>query len=123
MLFLQLVPVILSLAVLAAHFSRQGQPMLVFLPVALMGLLAVPRLWAARLLQAVLLLGAAEWVRTIIVLARIRGENGLPVTRMAIILSAVAILTAASALVFRTRRARARFWVAVQHQSNRRTDL
>ena len=113
MLFLQLVPVILSLAVLAAHFSRHGQPMLVFLSVALIGLLAVPRLWAARLLQVVLLLGAAEWVRTLIVLGRIRDEQGLSATRMVIILAAVAILTAASALVFRTRRARARFRVVV----------
>ena len=113
MLFLQLVPVILSLMVLAAHFSRHDQPMLVFLPVALLGLLAVPRLWAARLLQVALLLGAAEWVRTLIVLARIRVEQGLPATRLVIILSVVALLTAASALVFRTRRARVRFRAAV----------
>lgn len=112
MLLLQIVPVILSLAVLAAHFSRHDQPMLVFLSLALIGLLAVPRLWAARLLQAALLLGAAEWVRTLVVLARIRAEQGLPATRMVIILAVVAILTAASALVFRTRRARARFRAA-----------
>ena len=113
MLFLQLLPVILSLAVLAAHFARHGQPMLVFLPVALIGLLAVPRRWAARLLQVVLLLGAAEWVRTLIVMSRVRAEHGMPATRMVIILASVAILTAASALVFRTRRARARFSVPV----------
>jgi len=112
MLFLQLVPVILSLVVLAAHFSRHGQPVLVYVSVAMIGLLAVPRLWAARLLQVVLLLGAAEWTRTMITLAQIRVEQGLPATRMAIILTAVALLTAASALVFRTRRARARFRAA-----------
>jgi hypothetical protein len=117
MLFLQLVPVILSLVVLAAHFLRQGQPILVFLSLALVGLLAVPRVWAARLLQVVLLLGAAEWVRTVIVLARVRTEHGQPVTRMVIILGAVAVLTAASALVFRTRRARARFQLAVPDRS------
>ncbi len=109
MLFLQMLPVVLSLLILAAHFSRHGQPTLVVLSVALMGLLAVPRSWAARVLQVVLLLGAAEWVRTVIVLARIRAEHDLPATRMVIILVAVALLTAASALVFRTRRARARF--------------
>jgi hypothetical protein len=109
MLFLLLLPVVLSLAVLAAHFWRHDQPMLVFLAVALIGLTAVPRLWAARLLQVALLLGAAEWVRTTFVLARIRTEHGLPATRMVIILAAVATLTAASALVFRTRSARARF--------------
>jgi len=109
MLFLRFVPVVLSLLVLAAHFSRHGQPVLTFLPVALIALLAVPRPWAARLLQVALLLGAAEWVRTLVVLARIRAEHGLPATRMVIILAAVAALAASSALVFRTRRVRDRF--------------
>jgi hypothetical protein len=109
MLIVQLIPVGLSLLILAAHFMRQDQPVLVFLSVALIGLLAVPRLWAARLLQAVLLLGAAEWTRTVIVLARLRVEHGTPVTRLVIILSAVALLTAASALLFRTRNARVHF--------------
>jgi hypothetical protein len=119
MLFLQLVPVILSLVVLAAHFSRHGQPMLMFLSLALIGFLAVPRLWTARLLQVALLLGAVEWVWTLIILARVRAEHGLPATRMAIILAAVAILTAASALVFRTRRSRARFRVEVSDDAPR----
>ena len=113
MLVLQLLPVVLSLAVLAAHFSRHDQPVLMILSVALMGLLAVPRLWAARALQVVLVLGAAEWVRTMIVLARIRAEDGQSAGRMVVILTVVALLTAASALALHTRRARARFRAAV----------
>jgi len=111
MLWLQLIPVVLSLGVLAAHFSRHDQPALMGLSVALMGLLAVPRRWAARVLQIVLLVAAAEWVRTMIVLARIRTELGQDASRMVVILTAVALLTAASALVLNTRRARARFRV------------
>lgn len=114
MLLLQLIPVILSLLVLAAHFWRQGHPMLVFLSLALIGLLAVPRLWAARLLQFALVLGAAEWMRTLIVLVRVRGDLGLPSTRLIIILTVVAILTIASTLVFTTSRARSRFNKAIQ---------
>ncbi len=114
MLLLQLVPVILSLVVLAAHFWRQGHPMLVFLSLALIGLLAVPRLWAARLLQGALVLGAAEWMRTLIVLVRMRVDLGLSSTRLIIILTAVAILTIASTLVFTTSRARSRFKKATQ---------
>lgn len=109
MLALQLLPVVLSLLVLAAHFMRQSQPVLVVLSMALLALLAVPRRWSARVLQAALVLGAAEWVRTLVFLARIRSEFGMPATRMALILGLVAAFTAASALVFRTRRARARF--------------
>jgi hypothetical protein len=109
MLILQLLPVMLSLVVLAAHFVRHGQPVLVFLSLAAIGLLAVPRRWAALVLQVALLLGAAEWARTLVILVRLRTASGEPVDRMAIILSAVAVATAASALVFRTRRARSQF--------------
>jgi hypothetical protein len=99
----------LSFVVLAAHFVRHGHPVFVFLSVAAIGLAAVPRRWAARVLQVALLLGAAEWVRTLIVLVRLRTGHGEPANRAAIILSVVAAVTAASALAFQTRRARARF--------------
>ena len=41
MLLLQLIPVILSLVVLAAHFARHGQMIFAMLSVPLMGLLVV----------------------------------------------------------------------------------
>ncbi|MBZ0269983.1 hypothetical protein K8I85_17665 [bacterium] len=109
MLALQLTPVVLVLLVLAAHFYRHGQFAFVALALAMIGLLAVPRRWASRTVQVGLLLGAAEWTRTLVVLARVRLEHGLPATRMVLILAAVALLTGASALLLRTRRARARF--------------
>ena len=73
MLVLQLVPVVLSLAVLAAHFARYGQWILVFLSIALMGLLAVPRRWAARLLQA----GQQGFQRVVLQLAGLRAGRML----------------------------------------------
>jgi len=109
MLALQLTPVVLALLVLAAHFYRHGQLVFVVAVLALAGLLAVPRRWASRVVQVGLLVGAAEWTRTLLVLARVRREHGMPATRMILILSAVALLTAAAALLLRTRRARARF--------------
>lgn len=109
MLALQLTPVVLVLLVLAAHFYRHGQPGPVVLVLATAGLLAVPRRWASRAVQVALLLGAAEWTRTLLMLTRGRLEQGMPATRMIVILAAVAILTAAAALLLRTRRARARF--------------
>jgi hypothetical protein len=109
MLVLQLLPVLISFVVLAAHFVRHGQTVFVFLSVAAIGLMAVPRRWAARTLQVALLLGAAEWVRTLVILVRLRTGHGESATRMAIILCAVAAVTAASALAFQTRRARTHF--------------
>ena len=103
-------PVVLSLLLLAAHASRAGFPLPVsVLILALMGLLAVPRCWAARTLQVVLVAGALEWIRTTVVLAMARQAAGMPATRMVLILVAVALLTAASALVFRSGRLRRRF--------------
>ena len=97
-------PVVLSLGLLGAHFLRAGMDVPVLLCVVLMGLLAVPRPWAARLVQAALVLGALEWVRTLVTIAGVRAAAGQPATRMAIILGTVALVTLASALVFRHRR-------------------
>jgi hypothetical protein len=97
---LLLAPAALSLLVLGAHFLRAGQPLLVVAAVALVGLLFVRRRWAARTVQAALLLGALEWVRTTLALAGARMSTGEPYLRMVVILGAVAAVCALSALVF-----------------------
>lgn len=99
----------LSALVLAAHFLRAGQAAGVAASLALLVLLAIPRRWAARVLQAGLLLGAAEWIRTLVLLVAARREAQAPYTRLAVILVAVAAVTAASALVFESRRLRERY--------------
>ena len=109
MTFLALLAPILSSLVLGAHFLRAGQWGGVAAALALLALLAVPRPWAARAAQAALLLGAAEWLRTLVRLVAERREEHVPYTRLAVILGAVAASTAASALVFESRRLRARF--------------
>lgn len=106
---LLLAPVVLSLLVLGAHFLRTGNLLLVLAVLALLGLLGVRRRWAARTVQVALLLGAAEWVRTLVVLNAVRVQAGLPARRMVIILGCVALVTAVSALVFRTARLRRRY--------------
>lgn len=106
---LRLLPVLLSLALLAAHFARRG-----FLVVAcaclLVGLLLFVRHpWSARVLQIVLVLAAVEWVRTLWGIAAVRHSHGQPWTRMALILGGVAAFTLASALVFRWPALRRRY--------------
>jgi hypothetical protein len=98
------IPAVLSLLVLGAHFLRQGQTLLVVISLGLIGLVAVPRGWALRVLQVALVLGAIEWIHTLLVLSRVRAEMGMPATRMVVILAAVALFTAASALVAPARR-------------------
>ena len=99
---LHLLPVILSGLVLSAHFLRSGSVLVVMACLAALLLLAVRERWAARLMQVLLLLGALEWIRTMLVLVAQRRSLSEPWIRMAMILSAVALFTAASALVFQS---------------------
>ncbi len=109
MVGLQLLPVVICLLVLGAHFLRSGSIVPVVLILVALVLLGVRRPWAARLVQAVLLLGTLEWVRTLVQLASWRVQTGQPATRMVVILGSVALLTGLSALVFRAARLRAWF--------------
>lgn len=106
MIGLQLAPVVLSLMVLAAHFLRGGHLLAVVLILVLLGLLAVRQRWVPRLVQVALLLGAAEWLRTLAELATERARAGQPAVRLVLILGTVAAVTGLSALAFRSARLR-----------------
>jgi hypothetical protein len=108
MLF-RLSPVILSALLLAAHFSRHGLPTLVVLSLLLPLVLLIKRPWAARAVQAILVLAAIEWLRTLVVLMRARLAAGEDWVRMAVILGVVASVTLASTLVFRNPKVRERY--------------
>lgn len=99
----------LAFAALAAHFYRAGSWPLLLICLVLMALLAWPRAWVARLVQLCLLAGAIEWLRTALGHIQQRMASGQPWGRLALILTVVALLTAAAALVFRHPRLRARF--------------
>lgn len=111
MIGLQLLPVVLSLMVLGAHFLRAGNVALVALVCVALGLLGVRRPAAARLVQAALVLGAMEWFRTLVVLVAWRAESGQPVVRLIFILGSVAAFTGMSALAFQA--ARMRSWYSL----------
>lgn len=109
MLLPRLAPVALSSLLLAAHFHRAGAPGFAMLAVASLALLLVRKPWVARILQAALLLGAVEWLRTLATFAAIRMSLGQPYLRMALILGAVALFTALAALSFESRALRERY--------------
>ena len=119
--FVRLLPVILSWIILGAHFMRSGGHLLmnfcimigldphtldggyyvlvgacVLLPL----LLLVRRPWVPLVMQLGLLLGALEWIRTLLAISAMRQMAGLPVGRMMVILGGVALFTGASSLVF-----------------------
>lgn len=105
----RLIPVILSALLMAAHFSRADNFFLILLSLIAPFILLVRKPWAARAMQIALLLGALEWVRTLVVIARARLAVGEPWLRMAVILGVVALVTAGSALVFQTKALKTRY--------------
>lgn len=107
--FVRCIPVILSTLVLGAHFYRSGNMIVVALLALLPLTLLIRKPWVPGFYAGVLLLGAAEWVRTLVEIAGVRQMQGAPWTRMAVILGVVALLTAFSALVFISRPMRTRY--------------
>lgn len=106
---IRLLPVILSFLLLSAHFYRAGHIILAGLCVAVLFLLFLRRSRVPHLFQALLVLSALEWLRTLYFFAAMRIAWDQPWTRLAVILTAVALFTAASGLVFRSKTLRARY--------------
>jgi len=102
--FLRLLPVVLSFLLLGAHFYRAGLLAVTGLCVVFLFLLFLRKRWVPRVFQALLLMGALEWLRTLYFFAAMRIAWGEPWTRLAVILGTVAVLTALSGLVFKHRK-------------------
>lgn len=109
MTFLRLLPVILSFLLLAAHFYRAGQILLVLVSLCLLLLLILRQSWVPRVIQVALLLGAAEWLHTLFKIIQVRMAYEMPWTRLGLILGGVALFTLMSALVFQGRSLRQRY--------------
>jgi hypothetical protein len=107
--FLLLLPAGLSTLVLAAHFMRRGSLLATLLCFALLSLLWRRRPWARRVLQGALVLGALEWIWTLLNFASARQTEGEPWLRMAIILGAVAVVALLGAALLETAAMRKRF--------------
>jgi len=101
MMFVRLLPVILSGILIGAHLLRGGHLLPVAAVLVMVVLLQVRERWVPRLAQVLLALATLEWIRTAVGLAQERIAEREPWLRMAIILGAVATVTALSALVFR----------------------
>jgi len=108
-MILRLLPAILSLLVLAAHFLRIGNLPVVLLLLACIALLGVRRPWAAYTVQAILGVGVIVWLLTMSGIAAIRIQNGEPWLRMAAILGAVTVYCVYAVWHFRHPRLRAWF--------------
>jgi hypothetical protein len=102
-LMLILIPAILSLLALGAHFLRMGSLPLALLCLVVIGLALTPRRWAVRGVQVVLALGVVEWAFTLLGFVAGRQQQGRPFLRGAIIIAAVGALAGVSAWLLQKR--------------------
>jgi len=107
--FLKYFSIILCFLLLAAHFGRANLFTLQIVVLVIPFLLFWKNKIAAGIVQICLILGSFEWIRTLIYYARIRVENDEPWLRLSIILGLVAILTFATALIFRSKYMKERY--------------
>jgi len=107
--FFQLVPVILSILFIGAHFLRAGNSVLVAISLVLLCCLFIRHPLTVRLMQLALFLSTIEWVHIGLILTSARSDAGLPWGRLAIILGVVALLSFASIFVFYTKALKNRY--------------
>lgn len=104
-----LLPVLLSVLTLSAHFYRAGMDVLVFMSMALPLLLMYRKPVTVRIVQIYLVLAAAEWARTMLTFIQVYESNGTSWHRLALILGTVLVFTAGSALLFQTKTLKRRY--------------
>lgn len=94
------IPAVLSSILLAARFSRGGNDYMALAFVLLPFILFTKKRWVMRFYQLILLGGAVIWLERAIFLIKLRQRMNMPWMRMGFILTAVALFTLLSALVF-----------------------
>jgi len=92
------VPLALSALLMAAHFFRGGNIFVTVLCLAAPLLLVLRRRAVTIAVQVMLVLAAAEWLRTAFAIAQERAAAGAPAARMFAILGSVALFTLLSAV-------------------------
>jgi hypothetical protein len=100
---IKLLAVILSFLLLGAHFLREHLEFLAVIALLFPFLLFLKKAWIPRLFQITLLLGALEWIRSLYLYILLYQENGKSCTKLILIIGSVALFTALSALVFRSK--------------------
>ncbi len=105
----RIVLVIIAALLIAAHFLRAMDTPMVALSLAAPLLLLWRRHWSLIALQVLAYLAAWRWIETALGLIAMREQLGRPWTAAAIILGAVALLTALSGLLLNNRSMRERY--------------
>jgi hypothetical protein len=98
-MIIRIILLILSFLILAAHFSRADNLVLMILCLLVPTLMFIKRRWVLLVIQILLYCGVFVWINTIIQLASERIDLGQPWLRMGIILSFIALITGLSGVL------------------------
>lgn len=109
MIFLRLIPVVLSFLILGAHFSRDNMTILMVISLAFPFLLFVKKAWVPKLFQITLVLGTLEWLRSLYFYIQAYEETGQSWSKLLMIIGGVSLFTALSALVFNSKKLREKY--------------
>jgi len=101
-IILWITPVVLSSLLISAHFLRHGRLLLMGLGLVPLVALLIPRPWAVRLIQVILLLATLTWVHTTYFLLVLRIRMGLSYGKLLMIMGSVTLFTFLSVFVFRS---------------------
>lgn len=104
----RIILIIFTWLLLAAHFSRADNTLLMILSLMAPLLLLIKRGWSLRILQGFTFAGAIVWIYTTWKLAEARISSGDDWIRMAVILTVVALITIAASILIGSGKARKR---------------
>ena len=114
--FIKLLPVIISLFLMGAHFYRAGLVPVAVIVSVVPFFLFVPHRWVVRIIQTLLAIGSIEWLITMLSLVSRRQAMGMPWIRLAFILGSVAMIAFGSIFMFRLKSLRTRYKLDMSNQ-------
>ncbi len=103
LIFIQLMPVIVSLLVTGVHFLRSGNIFLMILSFIFTLCLFIREPLLARVIQFALFLATIEWLYSAFIFASARADADQPWARLVVIMGTVALISFSSIFVFYTK--------------------
>lgn len=110
MMWLRIIPLILSSLLLSAHFYRHYNYPMMVISIIVPLLLLIKKRRILIVIQLFSLAGAGVWINTIVTIADERKSIGEPWIRMAVILGAVAAFTLASGLMLNLKKVKENYY-------------
>ena len=102
-MILRVALLIVSYLILGAHFLREGEIVLTVFCLFIPFLLFIKKKWSLIVIQLFTFGGVLVWIQTLFLLINARMDMGEPWLRMAVILSAVILLTLISAFLLNSK--------------------